>query len=392
MKILVGSKNPVKILAAQEVFEKYFTDVKVTGFQISSGVSDQPINNETFKGAENRAVELKKINDKKNINADYFVGIEGGITKQHNRWFAFGGMCIIDKDNKKAYGSSPQFELPDFVIEQLLNGVELGDVMDKLINTTNSKHKSGAIGFFTNNIITKIANVGYRYNLAGETLVKSFKSTHFRERYTKISRKTNEIQSSYLSNNKNKIEYFELKNSESLYNLLVNTLCEKTSQQFIEGNIDRIDLEKKAIYCDSETYEYDNLINTISLSQFLKLSKQIDIFKLRVINKNFYYCRLIEPDDIILSKQFMYIYSIIDNYTRKTYKKNYVIFESPEKMINFHGNVLVDKKENLKIQIQEPKNVNIYKDVTMLGRYAQWNHKIKINEIISRVIGWRDNE
>ncbi len=155
MKILVGSKNQVKILAAQEVFEKYFTDVKIIGFRVSSGVSDQPIDNETFKGAENRAVELKEINDKKNINADYFVGIEGGITKQHNRWFAFGGMCIIDKDNKKAYGSSPQFELPNFVIEQLLNGVELGDVMDKLMNTTNSKHKSGAIGFFTNNIMDR---------------------------------------------------------------------------------------------------------------------------------------------------------------------------------------------------------------------------------------------
>ena len=98
MKILVGSSNPVKIASVETAFSKYFDEVEVTGIAVESGVSCQPLNDETFIGAQNRAVSLKLINDQKNFGASFFVGIEGGITKQFDKWFAFGCMCIVDQD------------------------------------------------------------------------------------------------------------------------------------------------------------------------------------------------------------------------------------------------------------------------------------------------------
>ncbi len=150
MKILVGSENPVKINAVKEAFEKYFDSVYVFGFDINSGVSAMPINKEVYDGAENRALNLIEINKKENLNADFFIGIEGGIANIFDKWFSFGSICIIDKTGNTGYGTSPHFQLPPSVIEQLLKGIELGDVMDKLSNTHNSKQKFGAIGFFTN--------------------------------------------------------------------------------------------------------------------------------------------------------------------------------------------------------------------------------------------------
>jgi len=155
MKILVGSKNPVKINAVKEAFEKHFGEVEVTGIEVPSHVPDQPINEETFIGAENRARNLFKINNEQNLNADYFVGIEGGIINQHNRWFAFGGMCVINRKGKLAFGSSPHFELPKVVVAKLLERIELGFVMDEIMKTENSKCKSGAIGFFTNGVVDR---------------------------------------------------------------------------------------------------------------------------------------------------------------------------------------------------------------------------------------------
>ena len=155
MKVLVGSKNPVKINAVKEAFERHFGKAEVIGINVPSNVPDQPINEETFTGAENRAKNLYKINDEQNLNADYFVGVEGGIVNEHNRWFAFGGMCVINKEGKTAFGSSPHFELPKTVVDKLLDRVELGDVMDKIMKTENSKYKSGAIGFFTNGIMDR---------------------------------------------------------------------------------------------------------------------------------------------------------------------------------------------------------------------------------------------
>lgn len=155
MEVLVGSENPVKIEAAREVFSKYFDQVKVTGIEVSSKVSAQPINEETFEGAKNRALELKKINEKVNLGADFFVGIEGGITKLYSKWFTLGVGCVIDNQGRIGYGVSPYFELPESIVEQLLSGSELGQVMEKISGKDNIRQREGAIGFLSKGVMDR---------------------------------------------------------------------------------------------------------------------------------------------------------------------------------------------------------------------------------------------
>jgi inosine/xanthosine triphosphatase len=150
MKILVGSKNPVKLDAVQETFSLYFNPNEVIGIDVDSNVPDQPINHETFTGAENRAKGLKKINSAQSLNADFFVGIEGGIQQNYNKWFAFGCMCLIHKSGRKSFGTSAHFELPEIVTKQLLERKELGHIMDEIMQQENTKQKGGAISYFTN--------------------------------------------------------------------------------------------------------------------------------------------------------------------------------------------------------------------------------------------------
>ena len=61
----------------------------------------------------------------------------------------------MDKKGRIGLGTSPHFELPKKVTEKLLNGIELGDVIDELISTENSKQHEGAIGFFTNGVMSR---------------------------------------------------------------------------------------------------------------------------------------------------------------------------------------------------------------------------------------------
>ena len=150
MKILVGSKNPVKLKAVEEAFSLYFNNIEVVGIKVNSNVPDQPINEETYIGAENRAFELKKLNDEQKMNSDFFVGIEGGIQQTYTRWFAYGCMCVIDKRGNKSFGTSAHFELPQIVVKELLQRKELGHVMDEIMNEENTKQRGGAIEYFTN--------------------------------------------------------------------------------------------------------------------------------------------------------------------------------------------------------------------------------------------------
>ena len=155
MNILVGSENPVKLNSTKEAFSKYFGNVNVTGIAVKSNVPDQPVNEDTFTGAKNRALELIKYAEENNVAADFFVGIEGGIINYYNRWFAFGCMFISDNKGKEGFGTSPHFELPEKVVNLVLSGKELGEVIDSFTGVPDTKHKEGAIGFFTNGIMSR---------------------------------------------------------------------------------------------------------------------------------------------------------------------------------------------------------------------------------------------
>ncbi|RLG16926.1 inosine/xanthosine triphosphatase [Nanoarchaeota archaeon] len=144
MRVIVGSGNPVKIKAVKDAFSKVFEDVEVVGKKVESGVSPQPIGEETFEGARNRALRLKEKE-----KGDFFVGIEGGIINLFSKWFNFAAVCIVDKRGRMGYGASPLFPLPELVIKQLLEGKELGDVMDEIEGKKGVKYGEGAIGFFT---------------------------------------------------------------------------------------------------------------------------------------------------------------------------------------------------------------------------------------------------
>ena len=149
MKIYVGSKNPVKVKAVEKAFSKFFSDPIVVGKEVESGVSEEPIGDEVWIGAENRAKALRKY------DADYYVGIEGGLFHLYGKWFEFGVVCIISKDGKSSFGGAPFFPLPDHIVKRLLNREELSSVMDEIAGTKDIGMKNGAVGYFTKDVITR---------------------------------------------------------------------------------------------------------------------------------------------------------------------------------------------------------------------------------------------
>lgn len=51
MKLLIGTKNPVKIEAVKEAFEKYFSEIEIEGISVDSEVGDQPSDRQITIGA-----------------------------------------------------------------------------------------------------------------------------------------------------------------------------------------------------------------------------------------------------------------------------------------------------------------------------------------------------
>ena len=157
-KVLIGSENSVKIESARQSFSRFFKPVEIKGLPGDSGVPAQPFNAETFAGAKNRAEHVKRINDEQGLNANFFVGIEGGILQLHNRWFQFTVIYILDQQHRESFGTTGLYELPNWIVEKLLTGSELGHVIDELAQDSNTKEKQSASGFLTNGEVDRLQN------------------------------------------------------------------------------------------------------------------------------------------------------------------------------------------------------------------------------------------
>jgi inosine/xanthosine triphosphatase len=154
LKIVVASFNPVKIAAVSEAFESRFpgVDLELVPVNVDSGVSDQPISDaETRNGARNRVINAR--NEKP--DADFWVGLEGGLETIDGRLIAFAWMAIQGPGGKFSESRSASLPLPPLVKELVDGGLELGDANDQVFSTINSKQAGGAYGLLTDGLYTR---------------------------------------------------------------------------------------------------------------------------------------------------------------------------------------------------------------------------------------------
>lgn len=154
MKVIIGSKNPVKSAVTKRVFDSVFSDnaIKYDSFAAQSGVSDQPYDtHETKTGAYNRALACQQYHS----DADYCVGLEGGIDVINGEYWVTAWMCVLHRDGLAGYGRTSSFMLPEEITKLLKEGKELGDASDIVFGTENSKHQGGAVGLLTDDEISR---------------------------------------------------------------------------------------------------------------------------------------------------------------------------------------------------------------------------------------------
>ena len=155
-KIVVASQNPVKVRAVREGFERMGIldeETEILGMNAPSGVSDQPMTDEeTYLGAKNRAAYIKK----EYPNADFWVGIEGGIYEKEYEMYAFAWIIVFSK-NSKGEARTASFQIPPKVVSLIKEGMELGKADDIVFGHENSKHHLGSVGILTHGEIDRTA-------------------------------------------------------------------------------------------------------------------------------------------------------------------------------------------------------------------------------------------
>jgi len=150
MIINVGSKNPTKVGAVEEVMKDYFPDAVVQGIEVDSGVSCQPKSiGETMHGADRRARLAFQ-------DCNLSIGLESGMIRaaRTKTGYLITLFCSIFDGQGFYVGMSSGFEVPQDVIDMVLKDhtIDISDALH-LAKYTEEKRIGYGKGFI--HVLTK---------------------------------------------------------------------------------------------------------------------------------------------------------------------------------------------------------------------------------------------
>ncbi|WP_152657268.1 DUF84 family protein [Oceanobacillus sp. CFH 90083] len=145
--IIIGSKNPTKVEAVKNVFQEF----DVSSLEVASNVSVQPFSDqETRIGAMNRAMACIESGA-----GTIGIGLEGGVMYVEDTLFLCNWGALATEDGKLYTASGARIALPKEIENGLKTAGELSMVMDAYTKKENVRSHEGAIGIFTNNLVTR---------------------------------------------------------------------------------------------------------------------------------------------------------------------------------------------------------------------------------------------
>jgi len=147
--IAVGSLNRVKIEAVRRVMERVYGDVRITPEDVPSGVPDQPFEDQTHQGSENRALAALK-------GHDMAVGIEAGVFEMLDGLYDIQHCTIVDREGRRTYGQGSGFRYPDAVADLVLHrGLTVGQAMKEVYGESDIGRGQGAIGLLSKGLLDR---------------------------------------------------------------------------------------------------------------------------------------------------------------------------------------------------------------------------------------------
>lgn len=163
--IAVGSTRRPKLNAVIEAASMIAPllgegSVDVAGYEVESGVSHTPLSREELmRGARQRAETLQAKIRANATTADFFVGVEGGLSvavENGERRVFLESWAYVSDGTRGHFGCSGSIELPKELAEQVLSrGTELSVAIDDFAGSVGIRDGQGAWGVLSRNLISR---------------------------------------------------------------------------------------------------------------------------------------------------------------------------------------------------------------------------------------------
>ena len=165
-RIALGSDRAAKIMSVRAAIARVaeldpaWRTAKVIPRPVKTDAPAMPLNDwQLMSGARKRALAVRDILIEQKLEADLYVGLEGGFhsISLEGEWRTFlRGWAFVTDGERSSFGMSPSIEVPDAIVKQVIQGKrELGVVIDDVAAAHDVRSKQGAWGVLSRDLLTR---------------------------------------------------------------------------------------------------------------------------------------------------------------------------------------------------------------------------------------------
>lgn len=165
-RIALGSDRAAKIMAVRAAvgrvaeIDSGWREANVVARKVETDAPAMPLNDwELMSGARQRALAVREILIDQKLDADLYVGLEGGFhsISVDGQWHTFlRGWAFVTDGERDCFGMSPSIEVPDAIVRDVIEGKrELGIVIDDFAGIRDVRSKQGAWGVLSRDLLTR---------------------------------------------------------------------------------------------------------------------------------------------------------------------------------------------------------------------------------------------
>jgi inosine/xanthosine triphosphatase len=165
-RIALGSDRAAKIMAVRASIARVaeidaaWRDTSVVARSVTTNAPAMPLTDwELMSGARERALAVRKILIEQNLEADLYVGLEGGFhsISVDGDWHTFlRGWAFVTDGERGSFGMSPSIGVPPAIVKNVIEGKrELGLVIDEVAGARDVRSRQGAWGVLSRDLLTR---------------------------------------------------------------------------------------------------------------------------------------------------------------------------------------------------------------------------------------------
>jgi inosine/xanthosine triphosphatase len=165
-RIALGSDRAAKIMALRASIARVaeidsaWRDATVVARSVKTDAPAMPLTDwELMSGARQRALAVRKILLEQDLDADLYVGLEGGFhsISVEGEWHTFlRGWAFVTDGEGGTFGMSPSIEVPAEIVKNVIQGKrELGLVIDEVAGVRDARSRQGAWGLLSRDLLTR---------------------------------------------------------------------------------------------------------------------------------------------------------------------------------------------------------------------------------------------